>query len=253
MRSLRGRLTLGITLVLAVVLAGAGVMVSRYVDRSERDALDDRLKATAELSRETALAAVQRSLPSNDRRLDQVLSASGTSLRVLLERSVLLESGRAPEGARPAPRDGLRTFSADGRRYRSYAVSLERAELGGLARLEVTTSLGPLESRLSALNRRLLGIGIGALLVLGAGVWFVATLLLQPAAPAARCDGGDRRHRGSRPCACAATTAPRSCARWRRASTTCSRGSGARRPIASARWRRRGASRPTRATSCARR
>jgi two-component system sensor histidine kinase PrrB len=123
-RSLRGRLTLGITLVLAVVLAAAGVMVSRYVDRSERQALDDRLKATAALSRETALAAVQQSLPSNDRRLDQVLSASGTSLRLLLGSRVLLDSGSPPAGARPAPRDGLRTFESGGRRYRSYVVSI---------------------------------------------------------------------------------------------------------------------------------
>jgi two-component system sensor histidine kinase PrrB len=179
-RSLRGRLTLGITLVLAVVIAGAGVMVSRYVERSERRALDERLKATAELSRETALASVQQALPSNDRRLDQVLSASGTSLRLLLGRRVLLESGRTPAGDRPAPRDGLRTFVAGSERYRSYVSRLEQADLGGLARLEVTTSLGGLEDRQAALNRRLAAFGVGALLIAGAGVWFVANLLLRP-------------------------------------------------------------------------
>jgi signal transduction histidine kinase len=179
-RSLRGRLTLGITLVLAVVIAGAGVMVSRYVERSERRALDERLKATAELSRETALASVQQALPSNDRRLDQVLSASGTSLRLLLGRRVLLESGRTPAGDRPAPRDGLRTFAAGGERYRSYVSRLERADLGGLARLEVTTGLGGLEDRQAALNHRLAAFGVGALLIAGAGVWFVANLLLRP-------------------------------------------------------------------------
>src|SRR3954465_9097407 len=108
-------------------------MVSHYVDRSERHALDDRLKATAELSRETALAAVQQSLPSNDRRLDQVLSATGTSLRLLLGSRVLLDSGKPPAGARPTPLDGLRTFSAGGERYRSYVVSLEKSDLGGLS------------------------------------------------------------------------------------------------------------------------
>jgi signal transduction histidine kinase len=167
-------------LVLAVVLAGAGVMVSRYVDRSERSALDDRLKATAELSRETALAAVQQSLPSNDRRLDQVLSATGTSLRLLLGGRVLLDSGSTPGGERPAPREGLRTFSAGSRRYRSYVVSLEQPELGGLARLEVTTGLAGLEHRKSQLDRRLAAFGIGALLLSGIGVWFVANVLLRP-------------------------------------------------------------------------
>ncbi len=180
MRSLRGRLTLGITVVLAVVLAGAGVMVSRYVDRSERAALDDRLRAIAELSRETALASVQRELPASDRRLDQVLSASDTSLRLLLGRRVLLESGEPPAAGRPAPRNGLSTFTGRGDRYRSYAVSLEEPDLGGLARLEVTTSIEPLEYRLAQLDRRLTAFGIAALLVAGIGVWFVANVLLRP-------------------------------------------------------------------------
>jgi signal transduction histidine kinase len=179
-RSLRGRLTLGITLVLAVVLAGAGVMVSRYVDRSERAALDDRLKATAELSRQTALASVEQALPASDRRLDQVLSASGSSLRLLLGRRVLVTSGQPPPGDRPAPRDGLRTVAVGGQRYRSYVVALERPELSGLARLEITTRLRPLETRLAAINRRLAAFGAGALLVAGVGVWFVANLLLRP-------------------------------------------------------------------------
>ncbi|CAA9488392.1 MAG: hypothetical protein AVDCRST_MAG67-1193 [uncultured Solirubrobacteraceae bacterium] len=178
MRSLRGRLTLGITLMLAVVLAGAGVVVSRYVDRSERAALDDRLKRTAELSRETALAAVQRELPTTDRRLDNVLSATGTSLRLLLEQKQLFAAGQKPPAGRPPPRAGLHTFEAGGERYRSYAISLDA--LGGLTRLEVTTRLGAVERKLSELNRRLLAFGAGALLVAALGVWFATDLLLRP-------------------------------------------------------------------------
>ncbi len=178
MRSLRGRLSLGITLVLAVVLAGAGLVVSRYVDRSERAAVDDRLKRTAELSRETALAAVQRELPTGDERLDNVLSATGTSLRLLLDRRQLLASGQALPPGRPAARAGLHTFELGGERYRSYAISLDA--LGGLARLEVTTRLRTVERKLSDLNRRLLGFGAAALLVAALGVWFAADLLLRP-------------------------------------------------------------------------
>jgi two-component system, OmpR family, sensor histidine kinase PrrB len=177
-RSLRGRLTLGITLVLALVLAGAGVVVSRYVDRSERAALDDRLRRTAELSRETALAAVRRELPSGDRRLDDVLSATGTSLRLLLDRRELLSSGQAPPPGRPAPRTGLHTFEAGGERYRSYAIGLDA--LGGFARLEVTTRLRPLERKLSDLNRRLLAFGAAALLVAALGAWLAADRILRP-------------------------------------------------------------------------
>ncbi|HVF78069.1 MAG TPA: HAMP domain-containing sensor histidine kinase [Solirubrobacteraceae bacterium] len=178
MRSLRGRLTLGITLMLAVVLAGSGIVVSRYVDRSEREALDDRLKRTAELSRETALAAVQRELPTTDRRLDNVLSATSTSLQLVLENRQLFAAGLTPPTGRPTPRGGLSTFEVRDERYRAYAISLDA--LGGLARLEVTTRLAPVERKLSELNRRLVGFGAAALLVAAFGVWFAAELLLRP-------------------------------------------------------------------------
>jgi len=182
LRSLRGRLTVGITLVLAVVITGAGLMVSHYIDRSEREAFDDQVKRTAELSRETAVAAFQSELPSRDERLDNALSATGTSVRLLLAGSELQAYGQPPPAKqRPAPRDGLRTFSVGGERYRSYAISLEEPDLGaGIARLEVTTPLSSLEQRLRALNRRLLAFGIGALFVAGAGAWFAASLLLRP-------------------------------------------------------------------------
>ncbi len=178
MRSLRGRLTFGITLMLAVVLAGAGIVVSRYVDRSERAALDDRLRRTAELSRETALSAVQRELPSGDRRLDNVLSATGTSLRLLLDGRELPAYGRPPPKGGPKPRLGLHTFEVGGERYRSYAISLDA--LGGVARLEVTTRLRLVERKLSELNRRLLGFGAAALLVAALGAWFAGEVILRP-------------------------------------------------------------------------
>ena len=103
MRNLRGRLTLGVTTVLAAVLLVAGVLVARDVEGSERQVLDDRLRRTAELSRATALAAVQQELPDVDRRLDAVLSATDSSLRLSIGDTVLLDSGVAlPEHRRPA-------------------------------------------------------------------------------------------------------------------------------------------------------
>ena len=178
MRSLRGRLTLGITLMLAAVLAGAGAVVSDYVECSEREALDQRLRSLVELSRKTALSAVERALPSEDRRLDNVLSATGTSLRLLLDGRELPAFGRPLPAGRPAPREGFRTFEVDGQRYRSYTIRL--SALGGLARLEVTTRLAPLEHKLSELNRRLLAFGAVALLVGALGAWFAAEVTLRP-------------------------------------------------------------------------
>jgi signal transduction histidine kinase len=131
-----------------------------------------------EFSRETALSAVERELPSADRRLDNVLSASGTSLRLLLDDRELPSFGRPPPPGRPTPRDGFQTFEAGGERYRSYTIRLEA--LGGLARLEVTRRLGPTERKLAALDRRLLGFGAAALLVGALGAWFAADVTLRP-------------------------------------------------------------------------
>ncbi|MDX6688629.1 MAG: two-component system, OmpR family, sensor histidine kinase PrrB [Solirubrobacteraceae bacterium] len=180
MRSLRGRLTIGITLVLAVVIAGAGVMVSRYVERSERGAFDDRLKRTAELSRETAVVAIEQSLPPHDRRLDAVLGATATSVRATFGNTLLYGSGApAPKGG-PKPADGLRTYTAHGGRYRAYGLSISKRGLPGRVHLEVTTKLSPLEQRLTQINRRLAAFGIGALLVGTIGTWFLAGRILRP-------------------------------------------------------------------------
>src|SRR5688500_1268904 len=164
-------------LVLAGVLVVAGLTASHYVEQSEREALDDRLKRTAELSSATARAAIEQELPENDRRLDAVLEASGTSLRLLLGRTVLLETG-SPPPSRPAPREGLRTFTADGENYRSYTTTIEDPDLGGLALLQVTTPLAALEERQADLDRRLLLLGALALLLGAAGALLAAGLVL---------------------------------------------------------------------------
>ena len=179
MRSLRGRLTLGVTIVLALVLSGAGVMVSRYVARSERAALDDRLKRTAALSRDTLLQALDEGL-RKDKRLNNALIANRTSLRLFLRNDQLLAYGLPAPASKIARTNGMHTLSAGDRRYRSYITRVPVLGLEGLARLEVTTPMGPVERKLAALNRRLAGFGLAALLLGGIGAWIAATLLLAP-------------------------------------------------------------------------
>src|SRR3954468_305284 len=118
MRSLRGRLTLWITAVLAAVLALAGVLAAHDVDRSERAALDDRLMRTAQLSGPSALEAVQKELPSADKRLDAVLTATGTSLRLTLGGTALVETGEAVPAHGRLPK-GFSSFSSGGVGYRA--------------------------------------------------------------------------------------------------------------------------------------
>jgi signal transduction histidine kinase len=179
MRSLRARLTLGVTAVLVAVLALAGWLAARDVDRSEREALDDRLVRTAELSTPTALDAVQEELPSADDRLDAVLSATRTSLRLVLGDTPLIETGDPVPRHRRLPR-GLSTFTSAGTRYRAYVADLRDPSLGGLARLELTTRLTPLEERQRRLRNRLLLIGLLAVLLAGAGVFAAGGVVLRP-------------------------------------------------------------------------
>ncbi len=179
MRSLRGRLTLGLTLVVAAVLVAAGLIAARDVERSERAALDDRLRRTAELSRPTALKAVLDELPESDPRLDAALSATRTSVRLVLGEEELFDAGPLPP-SRPRLRTGLSTFVVGDERYRAFIEPLRAEGLSGLARLEVITPLTGLEDRQETLTRRLELLGLVALAVAAASVWLASAVVLRP-------------------------------------------------------------------------
>jgi two-component system, OmpR family, sensor histidine kinase PrrB len=178
-RSLRARLSLGVGLVIAAVLGASGVLISNYAERTAREALDDRLRRTAELSRATAVDAVQNALPDTDRRLDAVLRATGSSLQLFIGDVVVLEAGRsAPAGGVPAT--GLRTVTRGGQRYRVLVTPLEGAGLGNLAKLEVVSSLAEVERRQAELDSRLTWLGVAALLAAVLGTLLAAERVLRP-------------------------------------------------------------------------
>jgi two-component system, OmpR family, sensor histidine kinase PrrB len=178
-RSLRGRLTLGVGVVIAVVLGVAGLLTSRYAERIARDALDDRLRRTAELSSATAVDAVANSIPESDRRLDAVLDATNSSLRLVVGEATILRAGAALLNG-PTPPLGLRTVTEDGEPLRVLVVPLRGAGLGNLARLEVATSLRSLERNQDALDTRLLQLGLVALLAAALGTFGAAVRVLGP-------------------------------------------------------------------------
>jgi two-component system sensor histidine kinase PrrB len=178
-RSLRGRLTLGVLLVLAVVVAGAGAAVLHEVGKSERSALDDRLRRTAELSRPTAVAAVQKEVPQNDARLNAVLRATGSSLALTIGRQSLFSAG-LPAPSHPRLPRGLSTFTAGGRHYRAYVTTLTDPDIGAPTRIEVVSSLRGTEDRISELRGRVALIGAAGVVVSGLLVWLIASFVLLP-------------------------------------------------------------------------
>jgi len=97
----------------------------------------------------------------------------------MLGNTVLLDTG-APPPKVPKLTTGLHTFTDGGTSYRAYVTPLDDPNLGGLARLEVITSLATTERRQSELDRRLLVIGLLALAAAGIGAWLAAELLLRP-------------------------------------------------------------------------
>jgi signal transduction histidine kinase len=155
------------------------VLISNYAERTGRETLDDRLRRTAELSRATAVDAVQNAVPGTDRRLDAVLGATDSSLRLFIGDAVVLEAGRPPL-AGGIPPAGLRTVTSRGDRYRVLATPLSGAGLGDLAKLEVVSSLAELEERQDELDSRLTWLGVAALLAAGLGAFLAAMRTLGP-------------------------------------------------------------------------
>ena len=222
MRSLRARLSLGVGLVIALVLGVSGVLISNYAERTARDALDDRLRRTAELSRATAVDAVQNALPDTDRRLDAVLGATGSSLRLFIDDVVVLDAGRPPL-AGGVPPTGLRTVTRGGERYRVLVTPLAGAGLGDLARLEVVSSLTEVERRQAELDSRLTRLGLAALLGAALGTFLAAVRVLGPLRRLRSAAGGSRPRTISTS-ACPRPTGRPRCAAWPRRSTRCWRG-----------------------------
>lgn len=173
MRSLRGRLSLGIGLVIALVLGAFGVLIAGEAERLARDGLDDRLRRTATLSEPTAVDAVRNELPRSDDRIDALRNASGTSLRLLIGSSVIFGPPLAGE---PPGEPGLSTVTEAGERLRV----LVRPLPDGLARLQISAPLAELERRQAALESRLLRLGLLALVLAGLGTFAAATGVLGP-------------------------------------------------------------------------
>ena len=254
MRSLRGRLTLGVLLVLAAVLVAAGAAAFREVDalraRGARRPPQAHRRADAadRRGRRPEGAAGRR-----PRGWTPSCAATGSSLRLRLGRVTLVDAGAAPAAVRRALPRGPVDVRQRRAPLRAYVTTLSDPDLGGLARLEVISPLRGLERRAGQLERRVALIGLRRAAGRGLGGMAGRVGAAAPAAPAARGDGEHRRRRGPRPPRARRRRAVGAARRSPRSSTRCSRGWAARPAIASARWRRRGASRPTPVTSCARR
>lgn len=190
LKSLRSRLTLGVVAVLAVVLLLGGAVVARQADRTERQAVDDRLERTGELLDQIAADLVndgpeiltaeqEREQREQDIRLSRVLRTTRSGLIASVAGARVYQQGVdvPPLGATPL---GFTTREVDGRRLRVFTKIVVDDGIGGLTRLQATTDLAQTERRLAALRRRLVLVGAAMLLIAGLGTAGAAGYVLRP-------------------------------------------------------------------------
>ena len=188
--SLRARLTLAALLAVALGGAIAGGLLLAAVQRDGRDAVDDELRAQAA---EVLRGAGRFDRGPGRRGPEPLLAGSGTFVQVAFAGQVVDQRGDVPAEAPPPPdRDGLATIDIAGRSWRSLTITLGGP---GDARLQVLSSLAPVEARVARIRRLILLLGLLALVLTGLAAWFFTTLAVRPLARlqagAARVSGAD--------------------------------------------------------------
>jgi signal transduction histidine kinase len=107
----------------------------------------------------------------------RLLAGSGTFVQLELDGQVAARQGDVP--ARPPglpARDGLQTVSIEGQDWRALTLSLGSGE----TRLELLTSLAPVDERVGRIRRLVLLIGLLALGLTGLVAWALSSLAVRP-------------------------------------------------------------------------
>jgi two-component system, OmpR family, sensor histidine kinase PrrB len=179
--SLRLRLVLASTAATALVMVIAGLGLVALVAHDEQVALDRRLtNQAAVVGNPTTLgtSVAQRRLVVIEGRVE-----GGVETRVTAGRDVLFASPTFPDLAAGPATPGFSTADAGDARWRLLTRNgVTRTPQG--ARIEVTmqfaASLGPVDTAVASVRRRVILLGLGAILVAGAIAWALAGVVLEP-------------------------------------------------------------------------
>jgi two-component system, OmpR family, sensor histidine kinase PrrB len=181
--SLRARIT--IAAVVAVALAGAvaGTALVAAVERDGRSAVDNDLRARVERIApgpgEVDGGGFDGPGFGRGRGPERLLVGAGTFAQVAYNGEVVQQGGDVPPNAPGVPgRDGFSTVRIDGHDWRSLTMPLD----GGVGRLQLLSSLAPVEARADSLRRLVLLIGLVALAVTALAAWGFTTLAVRPLA-----------------------------------------------------------------------
>ncbi|MEA2230100.1 MAG: two-component system, OmpR family, sensor histidine kinase PrrB [Solirubrobacteraceae bacterium] len=180
--SLRARITLAA--VVAVALGGllAGALLIAAVERDGRRAVDRDLQ-----ERIARVAAPGRGPfgggPLGGRRRrggEALLVGAGTFAQVAFGGQVVDQGGDVPDDPPAVPaRDGFTTVRIGGDAWRSLTVSLGAA---GPTRLQLLSSLAPVQARTASLRRLVLVLGLAVLTFTALTAWAFTTVAVRPLA-----------------------------------------------------------------------
>jgi two-component system, OmpR family, sensor histidine kinase PrrB len=176
-RSLRARIALAAVAAVGVCGILAGGLLLAAVERDGRNQLDGELRdrATSILRRPP-----DRDAYGNGRGAGQLLQGSGTFAQVAYGNQVIAQEGDVPDAAPSVPmRDGFETVDIAGTPWRSLTFTVAEA---GNPRLQVLSSLAPVEERVSSIRRLVLLLGFSALALTALAAWGFTTLAVRPLA-----------------------------------------------------------------------
>jgi two-component system sensor histidine kinase PrrB len=198
-RSLRVRVALAAIASVALILLAVGALLVRGFERSERSALDDRLRQRAgPAARAAPVALPPGERPPGERPyggrppdpppgVDRAglpappppgfLRGSGDATRLLVGGEVVETIGDPRAASLPIREEpGFDTVHGDGGSWRTFVAPV-RQPPG--ARVEVLASLGPLDARVARLRRRLVFLGGLGLAGAAAAGWLLSTAALR--------------------------------------------------------------------------
>jgi two-component system sensor histidine kinase PrrB len=187
MRSLRFRVAAAAFAAVALILIAVGVFLVRGFESSERNALDDRLQQRAGPAGRAVPAAIPNGPPGGPGAIQLgpapggpeagLLRGSDDATRIFEGDRLVGTLGDPRVAGLPVPdRDGFQTVEGDGGPWRTFVASVPDPQGG---RIEVLSSLAPLNARVARLRRRLILFGILGLAGTVAVSWVFSTAALR--------------------------------------------------------------------------
>ena len=186
-RSLRSRITVGVTLLVTVVVALAGLVIVARIDHRDRTDIDRQLSARADKVRQDADKLVDqgtgagRPNGTGSNGTDDyggLLAGSQSLVRIISGGQVIAERGETPAAPLPLPAgDGYATVRTGGQTWRSLTRPLDTSSA---EQLEVLQDIDPIEQRLEDNSSLVAVVTLLAAVATGVGVRLITRLVLQP-------------------------------------------------------------------------